>query len=141
MSTSSSSYLSWGARSEFATTIRIRIRIRIILFCQHTTYRNGNIYKKDIITYMPTWRLLLRPLLVAIIGPPSPPYRVLNISLLQTTCVHAVASASYPPYYWYSGTSHYGHLTSKVISPLGSRLLSPKLCSSVQRIWRYPSVI
>ena len=49
----------------------IRIRIRIILFWQHTTYRNSNVYKKDIITYMPTWRLLLRPFLVAIIGPPE----------------------------------------------------------------------
>ncbi len=46
------------------------LRIRIILFCQRTTYRNS-IYKKAIITYMPTWRLLLRPFLVAIIGPPG----------------------------------------------------------------------
>ena len=51
---------------------RIRIRIRIILFWQHTTYRNSNVYKKkNIITYMPTWRLLLRPFMIAIIGPPE----------------------------------------------------------------------
>ena len=47
----------------------VRIRIRIILFWQHTTYRNSNVYKT--IAYMPTWRLLLRPFLVAIIGPPE----------------------------------------------------------------------
>ena len=32
-------------------TTRIDNRIRIILFCQHTKYRNSNVYKKDIITY------------------------------------------------------------------------------------------
>ena len=32
----------------------------------------------------------------------------------------------------YNGTSPYGHLTSKVTSPLGSPILSPKLYSTVQ---------
>ena len=32
----------------------------------------------------------------------------------------------------YSGTSPYGYLTSKVTSPLGSPLISPKLYSTVQ---------
>ncbi len=32
---------------EEVTIGNLSIRIRIILFCQHTTYRNGNVYKKS----------------------------------------------------------------------------------------------
>ena len=30
---------------------KIQIRFRLILFCQHTTYSNSNVYKNEIIKY------------------------------------------------------------------------------------------
>ena len=58
---------------------------------------------------------------------------MLQISVTRVTAQHIVTHVTYFDYvFLYSGTSPYGHLTSKKTSPLQSPWLSLKLYSTVQ---------
>ena len=71
--------------------------------------------------------------------------KVMKLFLLETRprLIHKVVLSRLENYLTtkYSGTSPYGHLTGRFTPPLTSPLLSPKMCSTVQIIGRYPLVI